>query len=132
MFVSDLDGTLFQDKIGVSERDKQALTSLYNQGVEICLASGRMDQELVKVSQELGFECHRVSQNGAFVRRASGKQLFEGAFLPTIAKKIDEIATGFDLFQTISIGQSIYTKEMTAYGKIVQSRMLVRFCPESY
>ncbi|QOS97933.1 hypothetical protein JNUCC42_15450 [Brevibacterium sp. JNUCC-42] len=44
----------------------------------------------------------------------------------------DEIATGFDLFQTISIGQSIYTKEMTVYGKIVQSRMLVTIEVEPY
>ncbi len=125
MFVSDLDGTLFQGQIGVSEEDKAALNNLHDQGVEICIATGRQDDEILDVANQLGFPVHRISQNGAYVFDKNGKLLYEAAFSLRTAKKIYEAGKPFDFACQVSIGQNIYTTKITKHTASVADRLLV-------
>ncbi len=40
MFATDLDGTLLQQNRYITKEDKQALQHLYNQGIDITIATG--------------------------------------------------------------------------------------------
>ena len=67
MLVSDLDGTLIDKKNQVAPQDVKAMKKLRAHDVDIFLASGRMDNEIMEVAKVIGDQYHRVSQNGAFV-----------------------------------------------------------------
>jgi len=65
LVVSDLDGTLLDDAHGVTKDNKTALQNLYDAGVKICLASGRMVTAMTPIEQHLGMDLNLVCYNGA-------------------------------------------------------------------
>ena len=71
LFVSDLDGTLIYEHPDggsrATERMGQALRSLQQRGVRVCLASGRIHQAMQHIAEDLGVEGPIISCNGAQV-----------------------------------------------------------------
>ena len=79
LFVTDLDGTILVDDgptgVRLPERTKQALRRLSEQGVVVCLASGRMHESIRIVADSWDFSGPIISYNGAMVRLADGSLL---------------------------------------------------------
>ncbi|MGD8190798.1 HAD family hydrolase [Brevibacillus ginsengisoli] len=127
LFVTDLDGTLLDKGRQVRSSDKQALQEAAAMGIEICLASGRMDVELVKVMREVGGNYHRISQNGAFVTTKDNELLQTETFEPILAKQLIEIASPYDFATLIGINQTVYTPGETEAIQAIQQRMFTTF-----
>lgn len=130
LFVTDLDGTLLDEGRQVLPRDKQALREAAAMGLEICLASGRMDEELVKVMREVGIDCHRISQNGAFVTTKEDKLLQSSSFDPSLAKQLLEVASAYEFVTLIGVGQTVYLQRKTEASELIQQRMFAPFIVE--
>lgn len=80
LLVSDLDGTLLTREKTVKKIDQEALKKAKANNIDICLASGRMDNEINSVMNLLGETYHRISQNGAFVRTKDQQEIHTVTF----------------------------------------------------
>jgi Cof subfamily protein (haloacid dehalogenase superfamily) len=90
LIVSDLDGTLLDWKKEISPKDAAAVQKAVNTGIDFCLASGRMDNEIGEILKTLGHKFHRISQNGAFIYTKDDVQLHSKTFTSDLAHQIYE------------------------------------------
>ncbi|UJF32141.1 HAD family hydrolase [Paenibacillus hexagrammi] len=127
MIVSDLDGTLLDHSKKVSRREIDALKRIQAAGIELCLASGRMHVEMQQVMQEIDFEAHSVSQNGAFVHVKDGTRLFTHFFSPELAYEVYQVVKEFDMVKLICTGDANYTVTMDSATAEIQARMFQPF-----
>ncbi|WP_164545396.1 HAD family hydrolase [Paenibacillus albus] len=85
LFVSDIDGTLMNARKEITEEDVQAIKEASRLGVAICLASGRMYEEITKVMEVLDTACYAVCQNGATIIGLDGEVLRSNVFASELA-----------------------------------------------
>ncbi|SMO50956.1 HAD family hydrolase [Melghirimyces algeriensis] len=125
MVVCDLDGTLLDQENRVSKENREALKQAATQGMEICLASGRMQLELDKVSEELDLAVHGVSQNGSFVQTKNGEQLHQSTFSTEVALDLFDQTQESGLFTIVCFEDVLWTPDKHPYFEVVQERMFV-------
>ncbi|KOO50529.1 HAD family hydrolase [Priestia koreensis] len=123
LFVSDLDGTLLNHDKKVEQKEIDALQQLKESGVEICLASGRMDNEIVKVSESLEGDVHRVSQNGAFVLTHDDQSLHEKTFDHELASKLYSLTKMPDKITLVCSDNTNFVEEMSDVVKEIEKVM---------
>ncbi|MFC7440374.1 Cof-type HAD-IIB family hydrolase [Laceyella putida] len=123
LFVSDLDNTLFNDEKTVSPENKEALRALVDEGVQVCLASGRMDKELVNVMNELNGTFHRISQNGAFIYNTSNQCLLSSHFDGDTARELFQMAEPYQLAGFISQEDSMFVPRKNEMVKQIEAQM---------
>lgn len=123
LFVSDLDGTLIDIKKEIKKEDIEALTALKASGVDICLATGRMDIEIAEILKVIGETYHRVSQNGAFVQTGSGKMLHEITFEKDLAKSIFQEIKALDCVTLIADYSKNYVEKRTEIITKIEERL---------
>ncbi|OAG93734.1 hypothetical protein AYW79_09155 [Ferroacidibacillus organovorans] len=131
LIVSDVDGTLWIDD-AIRENDVAALRQAHQQGIEIGLASGRMDPELQEVAKRLDIPCHRVSQNGSFVYDHNERLLASASFDLTLARQLLSFAANGSLPYTVSCTDNqIYIPPLKS-TQALRDRMFmpVRECAE--
>jgi HAD superfamily hydrolase (TIGR01484 family) len=87
MIALDLDGTLLDDDVHVSERNLAALHAAQSAGVEIVFATGRRHSYAMQVLRPLGLAPERVvvSSNGAVLRSLDAKLLHSQAMTHELA-----------------------------------------------
>lgn len=112
LFISDLDNTLLNETKQIDEQDQQALHRLTDHQISICLASGRIDRDLVRISKQLGKKVHRISQNGAFIYTAEGECLLTAHFEPKLAKQLYEYVQDFPVIAFISVEDHLLVPEV--------------------
>jgi len=66
--VCDLDGTLLDPSGDLSPRDRAAVAQLRAAGIEVVLATGRLDLMALRYAHELGVTAPVIACNGALVR----------------------------------------------------------------
>jgi hypothetical protein len=88
MFATDLDGTLLKQNRYITKEDKQALQYLYNNGVDITIATGRSDREVQAVFKELDITGHRISQNGTFAFSKDNQEIYSHTFSNDVSVKL--------------------------------------------
>ncbi len=82
----DLDDTLLQDDLTISERDKNAILAAEHAGVQVLLASGRVREAMEYYAEELGMQERpgfMISGNGTLVTRSDGGEEIMRACLET-------------------------------------------------
>jgi Cof subfamily protein (haloacid dehalogenase superfamily) len=77
----DIDGTLLDSRVQVSEANLKALRRAHEAGIEIVLCTGRRHTFALPIMQSLGFETALISSNGAVTRSSRG-ELFHRDLLP--------------------------------------------------
>lgn len=77
----DIDGTLLDSNVQISEANLQALRRAHAAGIEIVLGTGRRHAFALPIAQKLGFGLWLISSNGA-VTRSTGGELFHRDLLP--------------------------------------------------
>lgn len=122
LFVTDLDDTLFDAEKKVSEENQNALHRLVDAGIEVCIATGRMDKEILKVMDDVKGSFHRISQNGAFLFTRQGERLHSITFPGDLARKIYEAAKPLGLIGLISSENQVFVPEKTKEILEIESR----------
>ncbi len=77
----DIDGTLLDTKVQLSEENRAALRRAHEAGIEIVLGTGRRHNFALPIAQSLGFDLWLISSNGAVTRSIRG-ELFHQDLLP--------------------------------------------------
>lgn len=75
LFATDLDGTLLNSNHEISKENADALKLAQQNGVEICIASGRIHADVSTLCDKIGIKPHIISNNGALVFSKEGKKL---------------------------------------------------------
>ncbi|QHW29507.1 HAD family hydrolase [Paenibacillus rhizovicinus] len=95
LIVSDLDGTLLDHGKRINERDLQALAKAFDHGLNLCIASGRMNSEIQILLRPFGNRYYTVGQNGATIHLHDQRLLASAEFAPELSTLLLQV-TGRD------------------------------------
>jgi len=76
LIASDMDGTLLNASMQISEENIQAIKYAQSKGIEFMVATGRNRKEALPPLQEAGIDCAMITLNGAQVYDEAGNSLF--------------------------------------------------------
>ncbi|WP_028399506.1 Cof-type HAD-IIB family hydrolase [Ectobacillus panaciterrae] len=113
MFVSDIDGTMMQHGGLIDKEDLEALRTMAEEGVILCFASGRLDNEIAALMKDVGTDFHRISVNGVFIYTHANEQLFSAAFDPHIVQDLINMTRGDRFIRYVSDEHNYYIEEKT-------------------
>jgi len=128
LFVTDLDGTLLNHGKTIEPQDEDAISGLLARGVEVCFASGRSDGDIAFIAGWFDGAIHRISHNGAIVRRKDGALLGTETFELDTAAAIDELVhryEGLVVFTGDREGE-VWLRESDARTRPYEERLYVR------
>lgn len=108
LFATDLDGTLLKNYLYVEKQNQEAIHFLHNKGTEIAFATGRTDQDIVQLFEQLKINGHRLSQNGAIVVDKNKQSILESKFTPELSKKIYDIIKNYPVYFFVTTKDHIY------------------------
>ena len=77
----DIDGTLLNSKVELSQTNREALCRAHGAGIEILLGTGRRHDFALPIARSLGFDLWLMSSNGAITRSTLG-ETFHRDLLP--------------------------------------------------
>lgn len=75
LIVTDLDGTLLNDKKEISKESIDALLAAQKKGIAIAIATGRTYGNAFRLCQKAGLNPHIISNHGAFVYTKAQEQI---------------------------------------------------------
>ena len=98
----DIDGTLLDTKVRLSEENRAALRRAHEAGVEIVLGTGRRHAFALPIAETLGFDLYLISSNGAVTRSISG-ELFHQDLLPlATARKLSRYMENYHDYMVLT------------------------------
>ncbi|KIL38742.1 hypothetical protein SD70_24345 [Gordoniibacillus kamchatkensis] len=124
LIVSDLDGTLLDHEKNVQPRERDLLHRAAEQGIALCLASGRLYEEMAHVARMIGLEPYIISINGAYVYGAGERLLYQAAFEQLLAGEVLAAARGFDVGVLACTGNTNLAPEENDIVRHVNRRLL--------
>ena len=77
----DIDGTLLNSKVELSQENRDALRRAHQAGIEIMLGTGRRHDFALPIARSVGFDLWMMSSNGAITRSTRG-ETFHRDLLP--------------------------------------------------
>lgn len=102
----DLDGTLLNSYVEVSENTRKALLEAKNRGTEVVLASGRPISSTESLAVELGVDNYLISGNGSAVYDIKKQEIIYDRFLSK--EQVLKIA---DICEQNSFFYNVYTED---------------------
>ncbi|WP_369902803.1 HAD family hydrolase [Bacillus manliponensis] len=115
LFVSDIDGTMMQHGGIIDSQDINALKSLADQNILLCFASGRLDNEIAELMNEVNTNFHRISVNGVFVYTHENKQLLSATFDSAILPDLLSMTNTPPFFRYVSDEHNYYIEKKTKF-----------------
>lgn len=87
--ICDMDGTLLDSQDTISEENETALKKLQQNGVEVIIASGRLDLMVKRYIYQLNLKGHVISCNGGLIRNIeTGEIVYSKAMDKAAVKEI--------------------------------------------
>jgi len=123
LIVSDLDGTLLGFDKRVKNEDKRAIQFAAEQGIDLAIASGRMDNEILDVLKELQQKAHRVSQNGAFIYTKTNLRLHALTFSPQLARRIYQQVKEWKAIVLVCDENTYFIEETNEHTNEIEKRL---------
>ena len=117
LIASDMDGTLLDAEMRISQENIDAIRYAQEQGVEFVIATGRNVFEALPPLKEAGIECAMITLNGAHVFDKEGNSLF------TTPIDKNELLQIFDILDQHGIFYEIATQE----GNFTMSKVFFFF-----
>jgi Cof subfamily protein (haloacid dehalogenase superfamily) len=120
MFVTDLDDTLLSSDSTISRKNKDALKYMYDRGIKIVIASGRITLSIKRYINELkanGIEVeHIIAYNGALTLETSNYSIIDKRIVNTqLCKEIIELARENEIVVQVYVNDYVYVEVMNSY-----------------
>lgn len=112
LIASDMDGTLLDAKMNISEENKQAILHAQKQGITFMVATGRGLTEAKPSLDEAGIDCPMITVNGAQAFDSNGKILFTIGIERKNAQKIMKIFEQHQVYYEIATDHGVYSNHM--------------------
>ncbi len=108
----DIDDTLLNDELTVTEPTKQALAAAMNKGVTITLATGRMFASASQIAKQINLNVPIITYQGALVKTLLDEQIIYERYVPSeAARKLLAYATEHKLHLQLFIDDRLYGME---------------------
>jgi hypothetical protein len=108
----DIDDTLLNDDLQVSEGTRAALAAAVAQGVTVTLATGRMFPSAQNVAKQLGLNVPIITYQGSLVKNSlDGAVLYERSVPDAAAKRIAAFCAERGLHLQLYSDDTLYVKE---------------------
>ncbi|MFD0588565.1 Cof-type HAD-IIB family hydrolase [Paenibacillus sp. GCM10027627] len=118
----DVDDTLLNDELAVTEGTKQALEAAISQGVTVTLATGRMFASAQKIARGINLNVPIITYQGALVKTLlEGEVLYERSVPTDAAKVLHQYCEKNGLHLQLYVNDELYGTEdnerIQAYSK---------------
>ena len=100
----DLDGTLLNQHLQISELDLSAVRKASECGVEVILASGRPGQSIQKTSEQLGIGKFVIASNGGCILDLEKDEII--SYTPLPFEEVEKIA---EIGKRSGVSVTVYT-----------------------
>lgn len=119
----DLDGTLLNSKVEISEENRDALRRVHEAGVEIVLGTGRRHDFALPIAQSLGFDLWMLSSNGAITRSTRGQTFHRDLLSKLTASKLAKAMSKYRNYMVLTfdrpgVGAIVCQNHEQLYGVI--------------
>lgn len=102
LFVSDIDGTIFDHTVGVPRENIEALLTLQKKGVKLVLASGRAIPAMMEIADQLNLKANSgyiIASNGAEVYDLARDEFIHQVLVPLeVTREIYEFCVENNLY----------------------------------
>lgn len=112
LIASDMDGTLLDAKMNISEENKEAILHVQAQGITFMVATGRGLTEAKPALDEAGIHCPMVTVNGAQAFDEEGNILFTIGIDHKNARNIMNIFEDHNVYYEIATDHGVYSNHM--------------------
>ncbi len=75
LIATDMDDTLFNRSLEISERNKQAIADAIGRGVMVTISTGRMFRSAAMIAEQLKLDLPLITYQGALVKKASSGEV---------------------------------------------------------
>ncbi|WP_127492316.1 HAD family hydrolase [Paenibacillus glycanilyticus] len=125
LIVSDLDGTLLDKSKQINERDRRAVRKAYESGLDLCIASGRMNAEITVIMRPFPNNYHAVGQNGATVRLNNERLLGAMDFAPELTLQLLQVVPREEFISFVHCtDDSYYARVDNEVSRSVENRIM--------
>ena len=111
LIVSDMDGTLLNDKMEVSASNVSAINEANRLGIKFMVATGRGYTEAVPALKEVGIDCPMITLNGGQVFDEDGKLVENLGIDKTTTRHILEDVKKYGLYCEIMTSKGIFSDD---------------------
>ncbi len=117
MVVTDIDGTIYSEKQGLTDNVKACLQNLIRNGIHVAIATGRTYASAKYVADEIGIECPLICYQGGLINTYDGK-ILDVKYLPQdIARKIVTELRDRNIHMNVYIEDVLYVENDNDYIK---------------
>jgi len=110
----DMDGTLLDDKLNLSERNKDKLNELLANGVYVVFATGRTYRAAKHYAKELIKDIPLITYNGALIKMSLSEKVVMSVPIPLEkAYKIISLGEKHDVYIKVYIDDKLYVEQET-------------------
>ena len=109
----DLDGTLFNSNITVSDENVAAIKAAQKSGIEFLVATGRSPEQSRKVIKDFGINTGFININGALVFDANGKLQVKNPLPTAKAKQVADILDRHHIYYELVTSDLIFSKDIS-------------------
>lgn len=125
----DLDGTIVNEQLHISDRVKACLEDLDKRGVKVVIATGRMFLSTIAFANQLGLRNPVISYQGAVIRDLSTPQdtpaaypvLYRQTIDQAVAKQVLAFVAENNLHANLYVEDTLYTTQYNPYSAYYQS-----------
>ncbi|WP_062532466.1 Cof-type HAD-IIB family hydrolase [Jeotgalibaca dankookensis] len=115
LIVSDMDGTLLDNKLAVSEGNQMAIQAAEENGIKFMVATGRGYTEAVPALTEAGISCPMISVNGAQTYDKNGQLIDSIGIDKKDIREILAFTKANGLYTELVMSSGVYSNDKLQY-----------------
>lgn len=108
LIASDMDGTLLDAKMSITNDNASAIREAERLGIEFMVATGRAYTEAKPALEEAGIDCAMITLNGAQVFDKDGHSLFTAGIEKETVTEVLTILSQHNVYYEISTNKGIF------------------------
>ncbi len=112
----DLDDTLLNNDIKISEENKKAIQECRAQGVHFTFATGRMFRAAVNYAREINLDLPLITYQGALVKTVDEKEIYHHVIEKKVASEVIDFLKSFKMQLNVYMNDSLYVEELNDFG----------------
>lgn len=130
LIVSDMDGTLLNEKMQISKSNADAIREAESQGIPFVIATGRGYSEAKPLLEDAGLNCPIIALNGAQMYDVDGILKKSAGLTKDTAYKIIQQIRKHDIYCEITTGKGVFSNNRVKRIESVAS-LLVETNPDT-
>lgn len=110
LIVSDMDGTLLDEKKQIPQKNIEAIRYAQSKGIEFMVATGRNRQGALPMLEAVGIECPMIALNGAQVFDKAGSSVLKAPIERALVEEVLLFLEKGKIYYEILTNQGVYSQ----------------------